>query len=369
MEIYVHIPFCVRKCAYCDFLSGPASQETIRAYIKTLLREIRMAPEIRGERVSSVYFGGGTPTVLEGEDLACLLEAIREAALLEEEAEISVEANPGTLSLQKLTTLRQAGFNRLSLGLQSPDREELRLLGRIHTWEDFLTGFYQAREAGFANINVDLISALPGQTRQSWADNLRKAAGLGPEHISAYTLILEEGTPLADSHPVMPDEDTQEGIYMDTARILSRYRYEWYEISNYARPGMACDHNIGYWRRRDYLGLGLGAASLIRHTRFSNTPDLEAYLAWQGETSLLHQDVTPLSREDEMAEYWFLGLRLLEGVSLSGFESAFGVRAWDVYGPVLDTHLSRGLLTLEGDHVRLTRRGIPICNYVMSDFV
>ncbi|MBR2764871.1 MAG: radical SAM family heme chaperone HemW [Blautia sp.] len=369
MEVYIHIPFCVRKCTYCDFLSGPSDHETIRAYIKTLLREIRTAPELRNEPVSSVYIGGGTPTILEGEDLALILAAVRETAQLDKGAEISVEANPGTLTRQKLAVLRQAGFNRLSIGLQSPDREELRLLGRIHSWEDFLAGFYMAREEGFANINVDLMSALPGQTREKWIRNLRQTAALSPEHISAYTLILEEGTPLAESNPVMPDEDTQADIYMDTAPILAEYGYEWYEISNYALPGRACDHNIGYWRRRDYLGIGLGAASKIRHCRFSNTSVLDTYLTWQGETAELHTDVTVLTREEEMAEYWFLGLRMRAGVALSGFEAAFGVGAWDVYGPVLEKHLSDGLLVCEGDIVRLSRRGIPICNYVMSDFV
>ena len=389
MELYVHIPFCVRKCTYCDFLSFPADQDTVRAYVETMLKEIRRAPETHGEELSSIYIGGGTPTLLEGEQLSEILETIRGCARLEPDAEISIEANPGTVTREKLASLKKAGFNRLSLGLQSPRERELALLGRIHNTEEFLESFQLARDAGFDSINVDLMSCLPGQSCRDWEENLRFTAALGPEHISAYGLMLEEGTPLARSRPVLPDEESQVRMYQDTAVILEESGYRQYEISNYAIPGFECRHNTGYWERTDYLGVGLGAASLIHEKgfsgsdgcpgerdagcgnarRFSNTRRLSDYLAWDGETRELHMEPVRLSREDEMEEYWFLGLRMLRGVSLARFEASFGISAWEVYGTVLERHLSQGLLEQEGDRIRLTRRALPVCNYVMSDFI
>ena len=370
LELYIHIPFCVRKCAYCDFLSWPARKEETESYIKALEKEIGAERTGRERPVSSVFIGGGTPSLLPPEQIVRILQDLREAYRFTPDAEISIEANPGTLSLEKLSTYRKAGINRLSLGLQSWKEEELAVLGRIHTPQDFLDSFKMARDCGFQNINVDLMFALPGQRREDWQDNLNKTAALGPEHISAYSLILEEGTPLAEKKDLIyPDEDTEYLMYDDTERILSRYGYRQYEISNYAREGFECRHNIGYWERRDYLGFGLGAASFIRPCRFSNTRRFTAYLADSGAPEKIRVDREELSREEEMAEFCFLGLRMRKGFSCSSFEQEFGVPVEEVYGEVIRKYQELGLLRKEAGRIRLTRKGIHVSNTVMADFI
>ena len=249
-EIYIHIPFCVKKCAYCDFLSGPATEEVQQQYAAALQREIETAEDV-GDRVSSVFIGGGTPSILDASLTDKIMTSLYKKHRVSPEAEITIEANPGTLHLEKLKEYRRMGINRLSLGLQSPEDGELRMLGRIHSFRDFLESYEMARKAGFDNINVDLMMALPGQTRAGWRRNLETAAGLAPEHVSAYSLIIEEGTPFAGMHLELPDEETEYAMYEDTAEILDRFGYRQYEISNYARPGRECIHNIGYWIRRD----------------------------------------------------------------------------------------------------------------------
>ena len=258
LELYVHIPFCVKKCDYCDFLSGPAAPQRQKAYIRALLSEIEAVSLGCEREVVSVFIGGGTPSVLEPELITQVLDKLIQSFHITPDAEITIEANPGTLHTEKLKAYREHGVNRLSLGLQSPDEQELKALGRIHSYREFLESFHLAREAGFTNINVDLMSAIPGQSYEGWIQNLCTVAALGPEHISAYSLIVEEGTPFAQRTLDLPDEDTEYRMYEDTANVLGEYGYCQYEISNYARPGYACRHNIGYWKRMDYLGLGLG---------------------------------------------------------------------------------------------------------------
>ena len=286
LELYIHIPFCVKKCDYCDFLSAPADRRMQKAYVDALLREIQGYGHPEGKNaafptVSSVFIGGGTPSILEGSDIGRIMDQARENFRISPDAEITIETNPGTLTAKKLQAYRNAGINRLSLGLQSADERELRVLGRIHTYEEFLESYRLARQAGFSNINVDLMFAIPGQTCEGWLRNLRTVAELEPEHISAYSLIVEEGTPFADRELDLPDEDTEYRMYEDTAAVLAEYGYRQYEISNYAKPGYSCRHNIGYWNRTQYLGLGLGAASLIRTNaclvseRAGNKPDKE----------------------------------------------------------------------------------------------
>lgn len=364
LEIYVHIPFCVRKCNYCDFLSAPASKKERQEYIESLCGEIRSYGETaRAYRVVSIFIGGGTPSILEGEQMTAVFEAIRDTFFIEESAEITVEVNPGTVSKEKLKAYRLAGINRLSIGLQSADNGELKILGRIHTFEDFLETYRLARSAGFGNINVDLISAIPGQSAESFEKTLRKTAELSPEHISAYSLIIEEGTPFYEiygrktdetdrEYPPLPDEICERQMYYDTKRILKEYGYHRYEISNYAKPGYECRHNLGYWDRAEYLGFGAGAASFLDHRRWT----------WGEEPEML-------SREDEMEEYMFLGLRKMEGVSKSGFEKQFGTEIENVYKKVLADMEGKQLLERKGDFIRLTERGIDVSNYVMSEFL
>ena len=263
IEIYIHIPFCVKKCDY---------------YVQALLREIDAVKEGKGRSVSSIFIGGGTPSVLDAGFIGEILNRIRNKFQIQNDAEITIEANPGTADYGKLQAYRDYGINRLSIGLQSPDDRELKILGRIHNYEQFLETYKKARKAGFDNINVDLMSAIPDQTYKGWEKNLRTVAELEPEHISAYSLIIEEGTPFAARQLNLPDEDTEYNMYEATARILKEYGYKQYEISNYAKKGLECRHNKGYWQRTDYLGLGLGASSLLDHMRFSNTADMKEYI-------------------------------------------------------------------------------------------
>ncbi len=367
-ELYIHIPFCVRKCAYCDFLSAPGSEEAKASYTEALLREIE-AVKTEKREASSIFVGGGTPSALSPSLMGDIFEKIHKSFSVAPDAEITIEANPGTLSKEKLFLYRNVGINRLSLGLQSPEAAELKSLGRIHTYEEFLESFSLAREAGFQNINVDLMCALPDQTYEGWIRNLRTVAALHPEHISAYSLIIEEGTPFAKRKLNLPDEDTEYRMYEDTAGILAEYGYEQYEISNYAKKALACQHNVGYWTRKEYLGLGLGAASLWGNQRFSNTSDFSAYLKESGSPEKIRENRETLSLEDEMSEFMFLGLRMTEGVSKAEFLEGFGTPIESVYGNVLDKYKSVGLLEEKEGRIFLTRAGIHVSNGVMEEFL
>lgn len=379
LELYFHIPFCERKCAYCDFLSAPADPPVRISYIKKLQEEIAYYGAQYGEyQVSSIFFGGGTPTILEGYQLAAILETVKEHFNIATDAEITVECNPGTLTAGKAEKLVQAGFNRLSMGLQSADDRELQLLGRIHNFAQFLESYDLARKAGFENINVDLMSALPGQTLKSWQSTLQKVTALRPEHISAYSLIIEEGTPFYErfaederireegGHPrLLPEEEVERQMYELTEAFLHTKGYERYEISNYAKPGYECRHNCGYWTRKDYLGLGLGASSFVEHQRFQNTSDLKEYL----EQEYHHIHIETLDKKNEMEEFMFLGLRLMAGVSRQQFEKTFQVTLDSVYGEVLRKLKGEQLIEEVAGYVRLTEHGIDVSNYVLSEFL
>ena len=378
LELYLHIPFCVKKCNYCDFLSAPAEEETRAAYVDALLEEIRGFEDPEDYEVVTVFFGGGTPSILPGQEIFRIMEALREKFSFRKGAEITLEANPGTVDKEKLSCYKKAGINRLSFGLQSADAEELKKLGRIHTWEKFLESFQLAREAGFSNINVDLMSALPGQTKESWEKTLRQVLALQPEHISAYSLIIEEGTPFyqlyekdverrdAGEEPeLLPSEEEERAMYEATGRILKEQGYLHYEISNYAKPGRECRHNLGYWQRRDYLGFGLGAATLLNPVRYKNTEDLEAYLG--GDFS--KKEFFVLTKDNQIEETMFLGLRVLEGVSKEQFREHFSCELRVVYRKELEKLEQEGLLEEEGDFVRLTSRGIDLSNPVLAEFL
>lgn len=369
LEIYVHIPFCIRKCEYCDFLSGPAGPDEQEKYVQALLREIQRTEEGKGRSVSSIFIGGGTPSVLDEKWIGRILEEIKSHFQVDPQAEISIEVNPGTADYGKFLSYRQYGINRVSIGLQSPDDTELKILGRIHTFSQFLKSYEAARKAGFTNINVDLISAIPDQTYERWVNNLKITAELEPEHISAYSLIIEEGTPFAGKKLNLPDEDTEYEMYEATARILKQYGYEQYEISNYAKKGKACRHNIGYWTRKDYLGLGLGASSLYGTFRFKNTQNMEEYIKYSAVSDKIRIVEPELTLQDEMAEFMFLGLRMTRGISKIDFQREFGLPVEKVYGKVLEKYLNLKLLEEKDDRIFLTRPGIHVSNAVMADFI
>lgn len=403
LELYVHIPFCVKKCAYCDFLSGPAGEAEKAAYTDALLREIKSVKDAyRDYRVSTVFLGGGTPSVLTGEDTARIFHALRENFDIREDAEITMEVNPGTVTEEKAALWKKSGIKRLSIGLQSTDNRELKMLGRIHTYEEFLDTWRIVRKAGFENVNIDLISAIPGQTVKSWEQTLRTVAELGPEHLSAYSLIIEEGTPFYDDYgdgsdvkdsvdgarqAPLPDEDTEREIYRMTERILKEYGYHRYEISNYAKEGCECRHNIGYWERKEYLGLGLGASSLVREHRFHNTADMEKYMGVFGGNGYVPEEASEeasekadfagkaaeeielMTEKDQIEEFMFLGLRKTEGVSLRKFREEFGKPIEEVYGSQIRKFLNLELMKKEGDRLFLTERGLDVSNAVSAEFM
>ena len=369
MEIYIHIPFCIRKCDYCDFLSGPSGPEEQADYVQALLREIQAVEEGEGRSVSSIFIGGGTPSVLDERLLGDILREIRNRFKMEEDAEITIEVNPGTANIGKLQAYREMGINRLSIGLQSPEDRELKILGRIHNYGQFLETYQEARTVGFDNINIDLMSAIPDQTYEGWVKNLRTVAELEPEHISAYSLIVEEGTPFAARKLNLPDEDTEYNMYEATAVILKEYGFEQYEISNYARKGRECRHNVGYWTRQDYLGFGLGASSLYGKERFANTADMKKYLKNSKNPEKIREKEPSLTREDEMAEFMFLGLRMTKGISKADFQRCFGCTIESVYGEVLEKYESMELLLEKDGRIFLSREGIHVSNSIMAEFL
>ena len=361
LGIYIHIPFCVRKCKYCDFLSGPAGKDVQKKYVEMLLEEIERYQEMmQNSHTDTVFFGGGTPSILDGEDIVRIMEKLYAAGNISETAEISIEANPGTVTEEKLLLWKKAGINRISFGLQSADNDELKCLGRIHTWEAFEENYHLARKCGFENINVDLMSALPGQTVETWKKTMEKVVLLKPEHISAYSLIIEEGTPFYDAyadHPeLLPTEEEEREMYYETKAFLSSKGYERYEISNYAKPDYECRHNLSYWERVDYLGLGLGAASLLGNVRKSNQTELSEYLKgnFKGEEERL-------SEVNVMEEYFFLGLRKMQGVDWMPYRAQ--------YEKTVQKLVAEGLIEQDGDYIRLTELGIDVSNYVLAEFL
>ncbi len=378
LEIYIHIPFCVRKCNYCDFLSFSAKEELQEQYTAALEKEINCFFSsddfLQGNyKISSVFIGGGTPSLLKAEHITRLLALLPPGA-----EEITIEANPGTLDEKKLSEYRRAGINRISLGVQSVHPEELKLLGRIHSWEQAQDSFRMARKAGFQNISLDLMSGLPGQSVRVWQDTLTEAAALAPEHISAYSLILEEGTPFFSfygSNPQkLPSEEETSAMYEMTGDFLSGYGYRQYEISNYAKPGYECLHNLGYWERTEYIGFGLGAASLLQETRFQNTDSMKEYLAIleapeEQVLPKLHRNRELLDRKSRMEETMFLGLRCRKGVSADRFYHTFGQKMTEIYGDVISRYCSLGYLEWEQGRLRLTKKALLVSNVIMQEFL
>ncbi|MBO4458161.1 MAG: oxygen-independent coproporphyrinogen III oxidase [Butyrivibrio sp.] len=379
LSLYVHIPFCVRKCLYCDFLSFSANEEVMKAYFKALSKELKeSAKDYSDSMVKTVFFGGGTPSFPNANYICSILSDIKDNYNLAADAEISLELNPGTASFDKLKKYKEAGFNRLSIGVQSFDDDELKRIGRIHDCATAQRTYEDARKAGFTNINLDVMSALPGQSLESYLNTLKKAVSLDPEHISAYSLIVEEGTPFFDMDLDLPGEEEDRAMYHKTAEKLQDFGYHRYEISNYAKDGFECEHNKVYWKRGNYLGVGLGAASMVDDVRWTNTGKIDDYIAYfSGDSSFagIRENVEKLTLEDRMEEFMFLGLRLITGVDLAEFEALFGKKIEDVYAEVIGKYVGMGLLRrfVEEktcrEHLCLTTQGLDVSNTVMADFI
>ncbi|MBF1260256.1 MAG: oxygen-independent coproporphyrinogen III oxidase [Lachnoanaerobaculum sp.] len=378
LELYVHIQFCEEKCRYCDFLSFRADEGEKKAYVTQLIEEIKAQGQNYGEYlVSSIFIGGGTPTTLSGIWILDIMNAIRENFIVETDAEVSIECNPGTLSKSKIIHIKKAGINRISFGLQSSIEEELKELGRIHTYKDFLQSYQLAREYGFTNINVDLMSGLPNQTIDSYKTTLKRVCALKPEHISAYSLIIEPDTPFFDKYGseegsmLLPDENIDREMYALTKNILREHGYERYEISNYAKPGRECRHNIGYWTGVSYLGLGVGASGYVMNRRFHVESDYKKYMSvkMQQDITPLYCDLEELDIKANMEEFMFLGLRLTRGVSRHEFNERFGVDMFEVFDRQIKRNMMLKLMEYNSPNLRLTEKGLDLSNMVMSDFL
>ncbi|MGB9791106.1 MAG: radical SAM family heme chaperone HemW [Thermacetogeniaceae bacterium] len=379
LAVYIHVPFCARKCRYCAFYSLPLegrgdAAALIQRYLEALRMEIGMAAALAAERpVSTIYIGGGTPTVLSPSDLVFIIEVVAESFSCADDLEVTVEANPGTVSPGGLRELRKAGANRLSLGAQSFDPGELKVLGRIHSAEEIYSAFFSARDAGFDNIGLDLIYGIPGQSLDSWRANLEKAIELNPEHISVYGLSLEDGTPLADAvarGELSPcSEELQLAMWDTTGRLLKASGYERYEIANFARSGRECRHNLTYWLNQPYLGLGPAAHGYFGGVRYANHADLEEYIASSLAGKLPRAWEEHQTLERERSDTVIMGLRLARGISRSAFLQRFGCSFEDVFGRELALLKREGLIGEDDDHIFLTERGRLLANYVMAYFV
>ena len=375
MQIYIHIPFCERKCNYCDFLSGPADPGVRDMYVNALIREImgRSQSIGRNDRITTIYFGGGTPSVLSAKQLGDIYAAITREYRLADDVEVTLEVNPKSAGRDKLQFLRGMGFNRLSIGMQSSHRGELELLGRIHTFDDFNECFQNARDAGFRNISVDVMTAIPGQTEQMLESTLSKVIALDPEHVSAYSLTIERGTPFfeqfGDIEGPVVGEETERKLYWLTVDMLKTKGFRHYEISNFAKPGYESRHNTGYWKRNHYLGMGLGASSCLEGAggdeRSRNTTDLETYLA----NPLTREEAGVLSRKDMIEETMYLGLRMMDGVDTDAFYQKFGVTVRSIYADVIDDLVAQGLIYEGASSLSLTDLGIDYGNHVFAKFL
>lgn len=375
MQIYIHIPFCERKCNYCDFLSFPADDHVREMYVNALIREIRGRAQYvaRGDKITTIYFGGGTPSVLSAKQLGDILFTIVQEYPLEPDAEITIEVNPRSADTGKLHFLKGNGFNRLSIGMQSTHRSELEMLGRIHTYDDFLRCYTDARRIGFSNVSVDVMTAIPGQTEQMLEATMNRVIELDPEHVSTYSLTIERGTPFYEQFgdiegPVI-GEDAERRLYWMTVDMLKDKGYKHYEISNFAKPGFESRHNTGYWKRKHYLGMGLGASSCLPTAggdeRSRNTTNMETYLA----DPLTREESGVLSRNDMIEETMYLGLRMMDGVDTDDFEQKFGVTVRSLYADVIDDLAAQGLIYEGSSSLSLTDLGIDYGNHVFAKFL
>ncbi len=356
-SLYIHIPFCKRKCLYCDFLSFTHTECTDE-YFDALVREINA---FDCEKVRSIFIGGGTPSFPDSGYIGKVMEALGRYNI-DKDAEITIEANPGTLTAHKLKAYRSYGINRISIGLQAWQNGLLKKLGRIHTREVFLNNYEKVIKAGFENINIDIMFSLPGQTYEMWMETLENVTDLKPAHISAYSLIVEENTPFYNMELALPDDETDRKMYHDAISFLSSKGYRQYEISNFAKEGFSSVHNCAYWQRKEYKGFGLGAASLIGDRRTKNTESIQAYIKG---TSVAESE--KLTKADCMAEYMFLGMRMNEGVSVSGFKKEFNEDMLIKYGSVFKKY--EPFIEIENDRVRLNERGFDISNMIFCEFV
>ena len=372
--LYIHIPYCLHKCGYCDFNSHNINESEMESYVQALLSEIEQAAkDAQNHRVNTIFFGGGTPTTLPFADLARILEACRNHFQVDPEAEITCEANPATIPQTDLSQLREAGFNRLSIGVQSFDPDELKRLERVHSVDEIYLTVERARQAKFKNLSLDLMFGLPGQTVERWQDNLQQALGLQTDHISAYNLTIEPDTVFykqqSQGQLTMPPDDFQRELFEITIATLTGAGYEHYEISNYAKPGNQSRHNLNYWVDGEYIGLGAGASSFFNGDRYKNTNLPSRYITQINETqTAVESRETPDPRQ-RMGEAVMLGLRLRNGLNLATFEQQFGTSFHATFGDTIEKFKRMDLLEIRGGRAALTYEGLFLADSVIIEFI
>ncbi|MCQ2018495.1 oxygen-independent coproporphyrinogen III oxidase [Clostridium butyricum] len=370
MSLYIHIPFCKQKCLYCDFPSYAGKESLINEYIRALNEEILR--KCSKYKIASIFVGGGTPSYLNEINLESLLKTIN---LLDfkDDFEFTIECNPGTLNEEKLVLMKNYNVNRISMGLQTTNDNLLKEIGRIHSFEEFKKNYNQARKAGFENINVDLMFGLPNQHMKDWKASLEDVMSLEPEHISAYSLIIEEGTCFYNLYNNdklnIPNEEEERSMYLFTKGFLEDYGYNQYEISNYAKVNKECFHNKVYWKCNEYLGLGVSASSFVDEKRFKNIDDIKIYIEKINNNEDVTEEIHVNNINDDMEEFMFMGLRMIEGINLKTFKKRFGKDVFDIYDEVIKNNIKKGLLVVDSEKLYLSEKGIELSNYVMSDFI
>ncbi|MDU5720632.1 MAG: radical SAM family heme chaperone HemW [Clostridium butyricum] len=370
MSLYIHIPFCKQKCLYCDFPSYAGKESLINEYIRALNEEILR--KCSKYKIASIFVGGGTPSYLNEINLESLLKTIN---LLDfkDDFEFTIECNPGTLNEEKLALMKNYNVNRISMGLQTTNDNILKEIGRIHSFEEFKKNYNQARKAGFKNINVDLMFGLPNQNMKDWKVSLEDVMSLEPDHISAYSLIIEEGTCFYNLYNNdklnIPNEEEERSMYLFTKGFLKDYGYNQYEISNYAKANKECFHNKVYWKCNEYLGLGVSASSFVDEKRFKNIDDIKIYIEKINNNEDVTEEIHVNNINDDMEEFMFMGLRMIEGINLKIFKKRFGKDVFDIYDEVIKNNIKKGLLVVDSEKLYLSEKGIELSNYVMSDFI
>ncbi|WP_455796086.1 radical SAM family heme chaperone HemW [Clostridium butyricum] len=370
MSLYIHIPFCKQKCLYCDFPSYAGKESLINEYIIALNEEILR--KCSKYKIASIFVGGGTPSYLNEINLESLLKTIN---LLDfkDDFEFTIECNPGTLNEEKLVLMKNYNVNRISMGLQTTNDNLLKEIGRIHSFEEFKKNYNQARKAGFENINVDLMFGLPNQHMKDWKASLEDVMSLEPDHISAYSLIIEEGTCFYNLYNNdklnIPNEEEERSMYLFTKGFLEDYGYNQYEISNYAKVNKECFHNKVYWKCNEYLGLGVSASSFVDEKRFKNIDDIKIYIEKINNNEDVTEEIHVNNINDDMEEFMFMGLRMIEGINLKTFKKRFGKDVFDIYDEVIKNNIKKGLLVVDSEKLYLSEKGIELSNYVMSDFI
>ncbi len=372
LGLYIHIPFCIKKCSYCDFNSHSADTAEQEEYVSALICELEsISAHTKGHYLNTIFFGGGTPSILQVPLFEKICDCIRRSFNIDDSAEFTVECNPGTVDFNKMKAYKSLGVNRLSFGVQSLDENTLKVIGRVHTLGDFYNAYAASRLAGFTNINYDLMFSLPNQTQENWEYTLEKILKYEPTHISAYALKLEEGTPMYENRGsyTFPDDEADRRMYHTACEILKSAGFERYEISNFAKQGFKSRHNLKYWDMSEYIGAGLGASSYFDGVRYENPQKMDEYIKFTQSFTPLYKEHTPLTQNEQMEEFMFLALRTEAGVSAEKFADMFSKDMFALFEKPINTHTQNRLLENDGQRIYLTDKGFDLANFVMSDFL